>query len=270
MSAQKPIIFVSCGQVTQEEKELGLKIRELIDGTGVFEGYFAENQSSLEGVTQNIFAQLERCFGLICVMHPRGEVSSPYGTTVRASVWIEQEIAIAAFLTCVKGRKIRIRAYLKKGIHREGIRDKILVNPIQFEDEREILADLPQLIQGWSRELSALGMTYEREVIEEMLFELRENAELLSLDLSHFEPLLDDSYHQHKKFLLRSLEPAHQEFIKQAYRDIATYQSHVRTMESLQNYGARANHIHMYVSHAKTQAKQTVAKAIKFFEELSG
>ena len=270
MRVQKPIIFVSCGQVTQEEKDLGLKIRELIDGSGVFEGYFAENQSSLEGVTQNIFAQLERCFGLICVMHARGEVSSPYGRTVRASVWIEQEIAIASFITGVQGRKIRIRAYLKKGIHREGVRDKILVNPRDFENEREILADLPRIINEWSAEFSALETTLQKDVIEDMLFELRENAELLSLDLSHFEPLLEDTYVQYKKSELRFLEPVIQDSIKQAYRDIATYQSHLRTTENIQHYGARANNIHMFVGPAKTQAKQTVTKAIKLLEELVG
>lgn len=122
MRTEKPIFFVSCGQVTPEERQLGLKISELINGTEVFEGYFADNQSSLEGVTQNIFAQLGRCFGLICVM--------------------------------------------------------------------------------------------------------------------------------------------------QAYRDIATYHTHLRTMENIQDHGSRANHVSMYVGPAKNQARQTVARAIKILKEL--
>src|SRR5437868_1887070 len=116
MSSEKPIIFISCGQFTQEEKLLGQSIRKLVDGSDVFRGYFAENQASFQGVTRNIFAQLDKCFGLVCVMHDRGTVSSPSGhSTVRASVWIEQEIAIAAFLTDVLNRDIKTRVYIKKG-----------------------------------------------------------------------------------------------------------------------------------------------------------
>ena len=48
MSADKPIIFISCGQFAKQEKDLGERIRELIDATGVFQGYLAEDQSSAE------------------------------------------------------------------------------------------------------------------------------------------------------------------------------------------------------------------------------
>jgi hypothetical protein len=268
MDSEKPIIFISCGQVTAEEKALGLKIREAIDNSGIFQGYFAENQSSLEGVTQHIFAQLERCFGLVCVMHARGEVSSPYGTTVRASVWIEQEIAIAAFITGIQGRKIRIRVYLQKGIHREGVRDKVLINPKEFETGDEILTDLPLVIHEWSQEFAGQETTTHREVLENLLLELRDNAELLALDLSQFQSLSDESYLQLKKAALKELAPTVQQSIKQAYRDIATYHTHLRTMENIQNYGFRANHVTMYVGPAKIQARRTVGQAIAVLEDL--
>src|SRR6266849_6122611 len=107
MSSEKPITFISCGQFTESERQLGRRITEIVDASGVFRAYFAENQSSFQGVTRNIFAQLYNCFGLICVMHDRGTVSSPHGeSTTRASVWVEQEIAIAAFLAEVLNRDV--------------------------------------------------------------------------------------------------------------------------------------------------------------------
>src|SRR5947209_4943536 len=112
MSEMKPIIFVSCGQVTEEERQLGKNLVNLIREDGRYEAYFAENQSSLEGVTTNILAKLEQAAGFIAVIHPRGDVRVPSSVTVsstpftRASVWIEQEIAILAMLAQVQHRKI--------------------------------------------------------------------------------------------------------------------------------------------------------------------
>src|SRR5215470_13833204 len=119
---EKRIIFISCGQFSETEKILGSAIRDLVNSTEVFQGYFAENQSTAESVTKNIFAKLDKCFGLVCVMHERGAVSLPSGnSTIRASVWIEQEIAIVAFLTEILNRPIKTCAYIRKGIAREGV-----------------------------------------------------------------------------------------------------------------------------------------------------
>lgn len=49
---------------------------------------------------------LKRCVGFIGIMHHRGTVETPSGKVTRASVWIEQEIAIALFIEHVMGRKI--------------------------------------------------------------------------------------------------------------------------------------------------------------------
>lgn len=73
MSADNPIIFISCGQSTGQEKELGKRIRELIDATGVFQGYLAEDQSSPQSVTKHIFGQLDQCRGFICIIVGRSE-----------------------------------------------------------------------------------------------------------------------------------------------------------------------------------------------------
>ncbi len=93
------IVFVSCGQRTVEEKALGSKICELINATENLNGYFAQDESTLEGLTGNIFMRLDKCVALITVMHRRGRVAVPGMPAFdRASVFVEQEIGIAAFL----------------------------------------------------------------------------------------------------------------------------------------------------------------------------
>src|SRR6476619_7475787 len=96
----KPLVFVSCGQFNESEKRLGKRICELIrELRPDVEPYFAENQSTIEGLSNNILAALYRAAGFICVMHRRGDIETPDNRVItRGSVWIEQEIAIAAFM----------------------------------------------------------------------------------------------------------------------------------------------------------------------------
>jgi hypothetical protein len=83
-------------------------------------------------------------------MHPRGEVSLPGGGThTRASVWIEQELAIAAFLAQVQERQLPILAYVHKSIKREGLRDKLLLNAFPFETGEEVLLHLERTLPNW-------------------------------------------------------------------------------------------------------------------------
>ncbi len=52
---EEPLVFVSCGQFTIEEKELGKQLVALIDEKlKPCKGYFAENQSSLEALSRNV------------------------------------------------------------------------------------------------------------------------------------------------------------------------------------------------------------------------
>ena len=69
-------VFISCGQVTEEEKALGRAIVHLVEELTPYKGYLAQNQSTLDGLTENILTALNGCIGLIIVMHPHGRVSS--------------------------------------------------------------------------------------------------------------------------------------------------------------------------------------------------
>jgi hypothetical protein len=77
-------------------------------------------------------------------MHRRGDLSAPDGTTrTRGSVWVEQEIAITAFMNHVLNRSIPILFYKQAGVSLEGIRTVLLMNPrVEFTEESQVLDDL--------------------------------------------------------------------------------------------------------------------------------
>lgn len=153
----EPLIFVSCGQSTPAERKLGQAIAAMVEKETDCRAYFAEIQNSLEGVTENILKRLGTAVGFIAIMHPRGVVTNPHSDSgkswVRGSVWVEQEIAIAAFISQALDRRIRVRAYVHKSILREGLRDKLHLNPQLFADDSEILNDLAVELPSW-RDLS--------------------------------------------------------------------------------------------------------------------
>ena len=202
---EKPIVFVSCGQITKEEKELGRAVCQFVTEHTSYEPYFAENQTSLDGLTKNILGALDRCVGLIVIMHPRGTVTFPEGQHItRGSIWIEQEIAIAAFLTQVLGRDLQVASYIHTDIHREGMRDKLQLNPIAFRDHSEVLENLRGKLPGW-KDISApvqsatspkLKVVLEYGTVSNFLFDITNNGdeEIISeeIKLQHREIELTD------------------------------------------------------------------------------
>jgi hypothetical protein len=151
MASGKPLIFVSCGQSTPAERQLGQEITKLVERLTDCGAYFAENQNTLEGVTENILKRLHAAAGFIAIMHPRGDVSnsSTGQQWVRGSVWVEQEIAIAAFISQALQRPMRVRAYVHERILREGLRSQLHLNPKSFHKDHEILDDLSSELPSW-------------------------------------------------------------------------------------------------------------------------
>ena len=145
------LVFVSCGQCTQTEIKLGNDVCRLVDETPGLKSYFAQNVNSFQSLSTNIFQNLQRASAVVAVMHHRGEVAGWNGAAsqIRASVWIEQEIAIAAFMSATAGRQLKIAAYVQKGIKREGVRENLMLNPREFVDEAEVLADLSEKLKEW-------------------------------------------------------------------------------------------------------------------------
>jgi hypothetical protein len=138
---KRGLVFISCGQYNPKEIELGKDLAAMIDALTDFCGYFAQNQTSLDGLSRNIFGALRSCAGFVAVMHERGTVKTLDGTHTRASVWVEQEIAIAAFLKQAQARDLQVAVYIQRGIKREGVRDQLHLNPIEFDSEDQVLED---------------------------------------------------------------------------------------------------------------------------------
>lgn len=114
------------------------------------EPFFAEEVQDLNGLDANILRALHDCVAFITVLHPRGEINRPGKSVLtRASVWIEQEIAIATYIQRVENRPLPIIAFKHKLVGREGIRDLLHLNPIEFSDEAEVLAELTERLKLW-------------------------------------------------------------------------------------------------------------------------
>jgi hypothetical protein len=145
----KPLIFISCGQFTTEEKTLGKNIYKMIESLDM-QAFFAEEVQDLKGLNENILDNLRNCVGFITVLHPRGTIKRPDGSVhTRASVWIEQEIAIATYIKHVEKRDIPVIAFIHQSVGREGIRDLLHLNPITFSEEMEVLTALPERLRAW-------------------------------------------------------------------------------------------------------------------------
>src|ERR1035437_3556158 len=150
----KPHIFVSCGQRTEEEKRLGEAICQAIRGHGVFDCFFAEAQHNLNGLHENILDALAKSDGFIIVMHRRGKVgydSGKHESLDRASVWIEQEIAIAAYIQRTTKNDLLTAAYIEKGVGREGLRELLHLNPLEVTSDEEIIADVKLRLNTWRK-----------------------------------------------------------------------------------------------------------------------
>jgi hypothetical protein len=146
-------VFISCGQFTAEEKQLGAAICALVEELTAFQPYFAEYQTSLEGLTKNILGALNESVGLIAVLHPRGALTYPgSGDHARGSVWVEQEIAIAAFISQIVGRNLKTAAFVHESVALEGMRTQLLLNPRKFRSSSGVLDHLRKVLPGWSTE----------------------------------------------------------------------------------------------------------------------
>jgi len=140
------LIFICHGQLA-DEKPKGLALAELIDNTPGFRAFFAENVHSTDGLSQHIFTNLERCDGFLAVTHKRGEVRFLEREFTRASVWVQQELAIVSFVNWQRhaARHIKVRVFAQRGIKREGLADTLILNPIEFDNDDQ----LPDLVREW-------------------------------------------------------------------------------------------------------------------------
>ncbi len=141
-SSEPKIIFISCGQSTEAEIQLGTQIFSVVKSFG-FEPFFAEKVQNLDGLNSSILRKLSECAAFITVLHPRGEIKTPKGDTIiRASVWIEQEIAIASYIQLIEKRELPVIAFAHEDVSREGLRTLLHLNPTKFKTEQDVISKL--------------------------------------------------------------------------------------------------------------------------------
>lgn len=167
MPEQRRTVFISCGQFTAEERELGGRVCKLVDDATPFQGYFAENEVSLNGLSENILKRLYNSVGLIAIMHHRGivNVPPPESTLMRASVWVEQEIAIAAFMQQVLNRSLHVALFIQKGVKLEGIRTQLQLIPVEFDRSEDVITRLREILPTWKEPLF-LGDDEQRQRLD--------------------------------------------------------------------------------------------------------
>lgn len=210
---QNQSVFISCGQQTNDEKKLGTSIQVLVRELTPFEPYFAEFQTSLEGLSKNIFRALNQSVGFIAVMHQRGQVNPP-SDIFRASVWVEQEIAIAAFLHSALGKHINVAAYIQPGIALEGVRQQLLLNPKVFNNNDDVLEHLRLVLPTWQALTEPeetleidVGIEYEKVNITQK----RHDYRLVVLLTNHGKEPIDD-YHVDLEFPTGLIEKPKEEY----------------------------------------------------------
>jgi hypothetical protein len=153
MSLERKSVFVSCGQFSEEERSLGTRVAELVNECTPFAGYFAESQTTLQTLTENVLRRLYESVGLIVIMHHRGTVETPTRTLTRASVWVEQEVAVATLMQQILKRPLHVVLFIQKGIAIEGIRQQLQLNPVEFVNGDEVVARLRTILPAWRSSL---------------------------------------------------------------------------------------------------------------------
>jgi hypothetical protein len=76
---------------------------------------------------------------------------------------VEQEIAIAAFISQALEHPMRVRAYVHESILREGLRDKLHLNPKSFREDSQVLDDLTAELPSWQNLLQPQRGKFEVE-----------------------------------------------------------------------------------------------------------
>jgi len=144
-------VFISCGQYAPEERELGKQVCEMVAKYTPFEGYFAENQTTLRALSENVLSRLYESVGLIVIMHHRGKIEGRDIT--RASVWIEQEVAIATLMEQILRRPLHVALFVQHGTAIEGIRQQLQLNAYPFTTGEEVIAQLREELPSWTEPL---------------------------------------------------------------------------------------------------------------------
>ncbi len=160
---RKARVFISCGQRTKREENIGLEVDRYFRERG-FKTYFAKKVHSPEALTEHIFAHLKESEYFVFIDFKREKIKScklrlekKKSNEFRGSLFVNQEIAIATFL------KLQGLGFSEKGVKREGILNYQIFNAFPFKDGTEIIAKLRKETSNWNPEsVNELFLSYDK------------------------------------------------------------------------------------------------------------
>jgi hypothetical protein len=133
-------VFISCGQRSEEEKQLGFACRDYLKSRN-FLTYLAEDVQRLEALTENIFHHLRDSEYAVFIDCKREELRP---REFRGSIFVNQELAIASFLPITESR-----VFHETGVIREGVADSLIAKPIHFSNKQEFFTKLEEETKNW-------------------------------------------------------------------------------------------------------------------------
>lgn len=132
------LIFVSCGQQTPEEAQLGRMVEQEINCHPGFRAYFADSVQSLAALGDHVFDALRRCAGAVVLLHER--------QAGRSSMWINQELAILAYRQFFESREIPILVFKHENVLLEGAMTAFIVNAKPLSAEQAVVDEVHRWI----------------------------------------------------------------------------------------------------------------------------
>lgn len=146
------LIFVSCGQLTPAEKQLGRRVKVVIDSHEGFKAYLADAVQNLASLGDHVFDALRRCAGAVVFLHARGDKSS--------SMWINQELAVLAYRQFFESSEIPISVFKEDSVRLEGAMSAFIVNAKPLADEEAVLEE----VERWLTDKAVKGRRDEHVV----------------------------------------------------------------------------------------------------------
>jgi len=174
-------VFVSCGQLTEPEKALGREVSQVIEARGMT-AFFAQDVHSAGDLNSEVFRAIQTCDAFLAILQKRGTVTfADYRPVQRSSVWIQQEIAMFCYRMFLEQRSLPLRVYSERGIRREGVMEIAVVNPIEFDRDREVIAGVDAWLK--SREFEEHPVLARREELFRARLARTSDDQLLLLEL---------------------------------------------------------------------------------------
>ena len=151
-------VFISCGQATEEERQVAWAIKDYFEGAG-FRPYVAIQAQSIQDVNSAIVSELKSADYYVFVDFPREPLPHPSAERHRGSLFTHQELAIAYTLGFEKAVFLQ-----QKDVHLEGLLRYTASNAAKFSRIAEVLPTLKRLVEerqwdpAYSRHLVVHGI----------------------------------------------------------------------------------------------------------------